>query len=154
MIDLQELEKIKQLKYRYFRALDTNNWELMRECLTEDCCARYDSGKYSFDGRDNIITFLDEGMSSPQMITLHQAHHPEIDIIDDNNATGTWYLQDMVISTEYNFTLRGAGFYHDKYRKVDGEWKISTTGYDRTFEEVEERSDKMQITNNMFTRED
>lgn len=153
MIDLQQLEQIKTLKYRYFRALDTNNWDLMKECLTEDCIARYDSGKYSFDGRNDIIAFLDEGMSPAEMITLHQAHHPEIEIIDDTNASGIWYLQDMVINTEYKFTLRGAGFYHDKYRKIDGEWKICETGYERTFEEIEERSDKVQVTNNMFIRE-
>jgi hypothetical protein len=30
--------------------------------------------------------------------------------------------------------LQGAGFYSDEYVKVDGEWKIKHTGYERTFE--------------------
>ena len=152
MIDLQELELIKRLKYKYFRALDTNNWDLLRTCLSEDCTARYDSGKYSFDGREAIMEFLSTSMSPADMITLHQAHHPEIEISDDTHATGIWYLQDQVISTEHNFTLRGAGFYHDEYIKIDGEWKISATGYERTYEEVETRTENVQVTNNMFTR--
>ncbi len=153
MIDLEEFERIKQLKYRYLRALDTNDWNLMRDCLTADCTARYDSGKYSYDGRDAILEFFTTFMSPSHILTLHQAHHPEIDLTDETHATGTWYLQDIVISTQDNFALRGAGFYHDNYVKIEGEWKINQTGYDRTYEETEERSDKLQITNNMFTQD-
>ena len=30
--------------------------------------------------------------------------------------------------------LMGAGFYRDRYRKTPDGWKISKTGYDRTYE--------------------
>ena len=32
-------------------------------------------------------------------------------------------------------------FYEDEYRKVDGEWKIRSTGYKRLFEEMQPRAD-------------
>jgi hypothetical protein len=32
--------------------------------------------------------------------------------------------------------LQGAGFYSDEYVKVGGEWKIQSTGYERTFEYI------------------
>ena len=32
--------------------------------------------------------------------------------------------------------ITGAGFYDDRYRKVDGRWLFSETGYKRTFEEI------------------
>ena len=35
MNELLEIEKIKQLKARYFRALDTNDWALFGSTLTE-----------------------------------------------------------------------------------------------------------------------
>ncbi|MBW2144544.1 MAG: nuclear transport factor 2 family protein, partial [Deltaproteobacteria bacterium] len=83
----------------------------------------------------------------------HHAHHPEIDITGDTTAKGIWYLQDIVIDLDSNTTLRGAGIYHDEYEKVDGEWKIKLTGYDRTYEEIEERSDKVKLMTNMFAKE-
>jgi hypothetical protein len=46
----------------------------------------------------------------------------------------------VVIDTENDLTLRGAAFYEDQYRKIDGEWKILHTGYRRIYEESEPRS--------------
>jgi hypothetical protein len=153
MNELLEIERIKRLKYKYFRALDTNQWDVIAETFMPDCTAAYDSGKYSYNGRDAIVEFLSKGMSSPNMITLHQAHHPEIDLLDDATATGIWYLQDIVIHTEENWVLRGAGFYRDRYVKDGGVWKHSHIGYDRTYEEIETRGDTVQVTNSMFSRE-
>ena len=152
MNELLEIERIKCLKHKYFRALDTNNWPLMTECLSKDCVARYDSGKYSYDGCQAIIDFLSKFMDGPTRLTLHQGHHPEIEIVSETEATGIWYLQDLVINLDDNTTLRGAGFYEDRYAKTDGQWRIQYTGYERTYEEVEERDERMRITSNMFTR--
>jgi len=150
MIDLQQIELIKRLKYKYMRALDTNNWEELRDCFSEDAVSNYDSGKYSFEGRENIIAFLKQFMDRPTQVTQHHAHHPEIDITSDTTAKGIWCLQDFVIDLDANITLRGAGIYHDEYEKVDGEWKIKLTGYNRIYEEIEERSDRVKLTKNMF----
>ena len=145
MIHLEAFELIKQVKYRYFRALDTKNWALLSACLTNDSIARYDDGKYSFDGREQIVSFLKHALNSTSKITLHQGHHPELDLEDDNNAKGIWYLRNIVIDLDRNTTLRGAGFYNDKYQKIDGNWLISSTGYSSTFEEIERRSDHIKI---------
>jgi len=153
MIDLEQIELIKRLKHKYMRALDTNNWEELAECFTEDAVSNYDSGKYSFEGRDNIIGFLKQFMDRPTQVTMHHAHHPEIDIISDTTAKGTWCLQDTVIDLDSNSTLRGTAVYKDEYVKIDGEWKIRLTGYDRIFEEIEERSDKVKLTANMFAKD-
>lgn len=147
---LLAIEEIKCLKHKYFRTLDTNDWESLAECMTEDCVARYDGGKYSYDGVDNLIAFLRKFMDGPTQLTLHQGHHPEITIIDADNATGKWYLQDVVINLKDNTTLRGAGIYEDRYVKIDGRWRISHTGYKRTYEEIQKRGDDVEITSNMF----
>jgi len=149
MSQLEEIEQIKQLKYRYFRALDSKDWKLMAGCLAENATARYDGGKYSFDGRDQIVGFLSGSMDSPKVIGQHQGHHPEITVTGPTTANGIWYLQDFFINLEDNTTLRGAGFYHDDYIKVDGQWQILNTGYERTYEEVEERG-SVRITSNRF----
>ncbi len=149
---LEEIEAIKQLKYRYFRALDTNDWELMKSCLTEDCESWYSSGKYSFQGREAIVGFLSESMSGDHFLTMHHGHHPEIEVQSDTTATGTWYLEDQVIDLKHQFTLTGGAFYRDEYVKQDGSWRIRKTGYDRTFEQIEPRRSDQQILQNMFRR--
>lgn len=141
MLDLQAIEQIKQLKARYFRALDSKDWPLMQTCLAPQCTASYDNGKYRFTGREQIVAFFQSFMADPQLIFMHHGHHPEITVIDNSNASGIWYLQDMVINLHKNTTLHGAGFYHDRYVCVDGQWLISETGYQRTFEEIHLRTD-------------
>jgi hypothetical protein len=54
--------------------------------------------------------------------------------VNGDEATGTWYLQDRVIVAEFDFMLIGAGFYHDRYRRTADGWRISATGYDRTYD--------------------
>lgn len=141
MLDLQTIEAIKQLKARYFRALDSKDWGLMESCLAEHCTAAYDNGKYTLKSRQEIVQFFSSFMSNPQLIFMHHGHHPEISVLSPTTASGIWYLQDMVINVEKNTTLHGAGFYHDQYIQQDGQWLISATGYQRTFEEIHPRTD-------------
>jgi hypothetical protein len=79
------------------------------------------------------------------VISLHQGHHPEIELTSATTARATWYLEDMVFFRDANTVLHGAGFYSDEYVKVDGSWKISVTGYERTFEQIETREAPLQM---------
>ncbi|BBW99066.1 hypothetical protein MMOR_00030 [Mycolicibacterium moriokaense] len=38
-----------------------------------------------------------------------------------------------MIAPDFNFMLIGAG-YHDRYRRTANGWRISETGYDRTYD--------------------
>ena len=120
--------------------------------MTPDCRGRYNGGKLSFDSRDAIVAYMQDNLSGEKVITLHQGHQPEIEIVDEENARGTWYLQDLVIVLEAGIRLYGSAIYRDVYRKVDGEWKIAETGYQRVFEAVEPLGEGHQITENMFAR--
>ena len=97
------------------------------------------------------MEFLTGAMGRASMITLHQVHHPEIELAGDGTATGVWYLEDRVIDTEHHFVLQGAAFYRDEYVKQGGAWKIRSTGYERTFEEVGDlRERPLRLTRSMF----
>jgi hypothetical protein len=139
MSKLDEIEAIKQLKYRYFRALDCKRWDDLGATLTDDATTAYDSGKYAFAGRDTILGFLRDALGSTRVVSLHQGHHPEIEVTSETTARATWYLEDMVFFRDANTVLHGAGFYNDEYVKVNGSWKIRSTGYERTFEMIETR---------------
>jgi len=153
MSDWHELEAIKRLKYKYLRCLDQKRWSELAECFTEDATSAYSGGKYSFEGRDAILEFLEKSMGADSFLSSHTVHHPEIEFTSDTTASGVWALRDVVIETNANIEIRGAAFYEDEYVKQDGEWKIRSTGYERTFEEILPRSDlpNLKLTANRWT---
>jgi bile-acid 7alpha-dehydratase len=154
MSQQEELEAVKRLKYKYIRCLDLKRWDEIAECFTENARAAYSDGKYSFEGRDEILAFFRQSMPR-ELITSHHVHQPEIEFTSDTTATGVWALQDTVIHTGYDITIRGAAFYHDEYVKVGGEWKIQATGYERLFEEMQPRKDVpgLQLTANYWAED-
>jgi hypothetical protein len=78
-------------------------------------------------------------MGAETFLSSHRCHHPEIDLTGPERATGTWALEDVVIETQWDITIRGAAFYTDDYVKHDGDWKIARTAYKRTYEELQPR---------------
>ena len=150
MQDLYEIEQIKQLKGRYFRTLDTNDWELFGQCQTEDCKADYSDGRLKLEGRDAIVAFMSKHMSGPDLLSMHNGHTPEISLVDENTANGIWYLNDVVIDLRRRTQLVGAAIYKDQYRKDNDVWKISYTSYARTFEYYHPLRDDVTFVKNMF----
>jgi hypothetical protein len=128
-------EAIAHIKYRYLRALDTKHWDEFADTLTEDVVGDYGSSvgeELHFTNRADLVDYMRSALG-PTVITEHRVTHPEI-TVDGYEASGTWYLQDRVIVADFNFMLIGAAFYRDRYRRTDDGWKISSTGYDRTYE--------------------
>lgn len=142
-MDLVALEEIRRVKFRYLRCLDLKRWDEMAETLTADARARYGTPSYGeplqFDGRDAILEFMRTAVG-PGIITVHFAGQPEIDL-DGDTATGTWLLQDKVIVPEHRVVIEGAAFYEDTYRRENGTWLISDTGYDRLYESMTSLAD-------------
>lgn len=147
------LEDIRQLKYRYLRALDLKLWDEFADTLTEDVQTNY-GAHLTVDGRDKVVDFMRASLG-PAIITVHQVHHPEI-TVDGDTATGRWYLEDKVIVTEQRMLLTGACFYEDEYRRgADGAWRISKTGYVRSYEAVQSLDDtpSWKLTANRWASE-
>lgn len=133
--DLEAVEAIKQVKYAYFRLLDTKRFDELGELLTAGCTADYEDGRHHLDGRDAIVRFLTESLADPGILSEHHGHHPEITVRRDGTATGIWYLQDRVLVPAADLEIGGTAFYRDEYVVEGGRWLISHTGYQRVFEE-------------------
>lgn len=134
---LVELRQVEELKYRYLRFVDLKRWDDLAELMLPDATASYGGGAYTFASREAIMDFLRRTMGSEAVLTSHKAHHPEIAIEPGGLvATGIWALDDVVVQQDYGYTIRGAAFYDDVYRKVDGRWLIQSTGYQRVYEEM------------------
>ena len=131
-----DIAAIKQVKYRYLRALDTKHWDDFAATLTDDVVGDYGTsaggGELRFTNRTDLVDYMRSAVG-PDVITEHRVTHPEITVTGDE-ASGIWYLQDRVIVAAADFMLIGAAFYRDRYRRTAEGWKISATGYDRTYE--------------------
>ena len=123
METLLEIERIKTLKSRYFRLLDCKLWNEWKECFSEDFTAVYEGPHpdIEFGSRDVLVEQLRQQLGD--IFTVHQGHTPEIIITGEDTATGIWAMYDRVELAGAAF--EGWGHYHEEYRKVEGDWKIS-----------------------------
>ncbi len=126
---LADIEEIKQLRARYTRYIDTQDWEALRGVLTEDFHSETDRGV--MDGRDQVIESVASSLAGAS--TAHHCHTPEITITGPDSATGIWAMQDHV-KMELNgkpFSFRGAGHYHETYVRTPEGWRIRSTALTR-----------------------
>ncbi len=122
---MDDLEAIRRLKARYFRTMDTKDWDGMRQVFTDDVVVdTSEAGGDVVSGADAFITFLQDALAGT--ITVHQGHMPEIDVTSPTTATGIWALNDIVMWPG-GTRLDGYGHYHETYEKVAGAWRIKSS---------------------------
>ncbi len=134
--NLAAIEAIKQLKYRYVRALDIADLEALGNCLTEDAYIKFEGGIYTVEqtGRAAIIEFMGQSFHS-KAASSHQVHHPRIEIASETAATGQWSLQDIYHDLNHRVIISGASEYFDEYvKEADGVWRIARSYYERLYE--------------------
>lgn len=143
--DLVQIHLIEQLKFRYLRHLDLKQWDDLADCFTPEATATYGAIP-KIDGRDAIIEFLSSSLSSTNMLTSHKAHHPEINLLSNNQANGLWSLEDEVLVLDAAIEIRGCAIYQDEYVLSDTGWLIAHTGYRRIYEDTRPRPIEARIT--------
>jgi hypothetical protein len=78
---LLDVEEIKRLKARYYRCVDTKQWDVFKELFTED--VKFEGEGHSSVGRDAFIAYASGGsetVSNRDVRTVHHGHMPEIEI--------------------------------------------------------------------------
>lgn len=141
---LVDFHEICQLKYRYIRALDTQDWPLLEACFAPDIVLWPNGGDYVARGRDHVIGMV-KMILTDSFYTSHLAVHPEIEFVDADHAKGVWRLQDTLLYTAAHPALThtkieggeqaiGAAYYYDEYRRTAGQWQISSCGFMRIYE--------------------
>ncbi len=143
---LVAIEDIKQLKARFMRCVDTKNLQCLRdEVFTPGAEIHFKGADYDIAaiGWTAIEKFY-EGAFTTQKFGMHTAHTPEITVTGDT-ARGTWYLHDIFVNLEENWTLQGSALYDDSYAKIDGQWRIMYSTYERLWEETTPRNPKTKL---------
>jgi len=121
---LRALEDIRQLKFRYFRILDRGPREELSEVLSEGIVC--DLGDYGrFEGRQEVLNFFHTAVFPTYEMTVHKAHNPEITLLGEGRALGTWVYEAYLMTASSDATWL-AGYYDDEYLVEEGSWRISS----------------------------
>ena len=126
----RDREAIEQLKFAYLRTLDLKLWDEFASLMVPGTTGAY--ADLVFHSRDELVDYMRSHLT-PDMVTLHQAHHPEV-TIEGDEATAVWYLHDKVFVPAYDLALEGAAFYDDRMVRTPEGWKFDQVSYRRTFE--------------------
>ena len=135
--DLQQLldiEAIKQLKARYFRLIDTKQWEAWGEVFATNVLLEIPEADAELNGRAAVVENVREMLGGAS--TVHHGHMPEIELTGPDTARGTWAMCDYVELTTKGedggrLGLQGYGHYQEEYIREDGQWRIAKTRLER-----------------------
>jgi len=157
---LLAIEEIKKVFARRVRYMDMKQWDKYGSVHTEDAYSETygdlpDDKQPTADGMKNkvagpkaLAAMIKKFITiEPPITSVHHAHQPEIEFTSDNTATGIWPMEDHLWwkNGEDEEFLHGYGHYHERYRKVDGQWLICYRKLTRL---------KVDVTPNFFDRLD
>jgi hypothetical protein len=143
---LLAIEDIKQLKARYFRLMDTKDWEALRTVFCDDAVfdARAslsidgkgeagraaESNDWTYRGGDVIVEFIKGAIGTQR--TVHHGHCHEVQLLSPSEASGVIAMEDQIWDHGgLAVSLHGCGHYHETYRLIDGRWRIHTSRISR-----------------------
>jgi len=137
---LLALEEIRQLKHRYFRFVDTRDYEGLAQVFckeavfdcTEGSGVTPEGGSFVGKvgpvtrGREAIVHWIRTAMA--QITSVHHGHGHEVTFDSDTEARGIVAMEDYLNALDRQTPLwQGAGHYHERYRYEDGAWRIAET---------------------------
>lgn len=126
---LEAVEQIRKLKARYFRLMDTKQWDELATLFAPDLQVLSPSGEVWLSGGGAFAGSLRSSLE--RAVSCHQGFTAEIEILDAHTATGIWAMQDVITWEDRHpregwKSIVGRGHYHETYRKIDGDWRIGS----------------------------
>lgn len=126
---LQDIQAICELKYRYLNACDEKLPDLVRDCFAPGPVA-IDYGHIGrFDNREDFVAIFVEMGCHPHIVDMHHAQNPIVTLLGENHAKGKVGLRFHSINTRDKFSVQLGGHYRDEYRRIDGQWLIAASQF-------------------------
>ncbi|ROR94761.1 SnoaL-like protein [Sinobacterium caligoides] len=129
---LEAIEAIKQLKARYLSACDSKQLTLIRDCFAEGEIDIDYGAVGCFRHRDELLALFDNVGNHQHMVEMHHGQNPRITLLDEEQAEGEWGLYYFLINSEENTLTQLGGVYADRYRLIDGQWRITASQFTPT----------------------
>jgi SnoaL-like domain len=135
---VDDLEEIRKLKARYFRMMDSKDWDGLAAVFTDDVeIDMTGEGGGVTRGVHEYMPFLRDAIET--VTTVHHGHMPEIEVTSPSTAEGVWALEDQLwwpdgAPIKY---MHGFGHYHETYEKTAHGWRIRTMTITRLHRIVE-----------------
>jgi hypothetical protein len=125
---LIDKDAICELKARYFRFLDTKQWDQWTEVFEPEFEHEMEWEQQQINGpRETFVQFVSQALDG--IVTVHHGHNPEIEITAPTTARAIWPFVDRLKAepgAANPVTLTGYGHYHETYVKTGGRWRIKT----------------------------
>jgi hypothetical protein len=137
---LLAIEDIKQLKARYFRFLDSRDYDAMAMVFCRDAVFDSSEGPMLYPvggapvgqpgpvtrGRDEIMAWISGSFAT--RVCVHHGHGHEVTLDSETEAHGVIAMEDMIYALDrQTLLIHAAGHYHERYRVEDGQWRIAQT---------------------------
>jgi len=120
-----DIEKIKQLQYRYINALIQTNWDDVMDCFSENATFYAYLPKREIKGKAAIEKWFKESIAKNHVGKEGDfVVHPIISV-DGDKAKGSWLLYMMYCYPRTGQSLFWVqGYYDIEYVKENGTWKF------------------------------
>ncbi|TQF67243.1 nuclear transport factor 2 family protein [Rhodococcus spelaei] len=138
---LEQIEAIKSLKYRYWRACDGKDPRTFRDCFVASG-ASIDYGRMgAFDDADPMAEIFTKVAlhtvdGKHVIFDMHHGMHPEITLTGVGTAAGRWTLRFRQLNLLDRTEKLMTGEYDDEYRLEDGRWRMSKCHFTETWSMV------------------
>ena len=129
-----DLEALRRLKARYFRGIDTKDWESLRNTFTDTVeVDMTGEGGGTHQSADDFVAAVARALEGAT--SVHHGHMPELRLTSTTAATGIWAMEDRIWWPAGSpvTRLHGAGHYHEAYEKNPAGWRIRTMRLTRIF---------------------
>lgn len=145
---LEIIEQIKMLKARYFRFVDTKNWDAFEALFTPDASLVLAEARPEPFTPRALADLLRAHYR--RCITVHHGHTPEIELDGPEHASGIWAMEDQRFfeaddpSAPFASAI-GSGHYHETYVRGPEGWQIASMRLTRLRLQIEPLASVAQV---------
>jgi len=129
--ELEDIERIKELQLRYWRAVDQKNPEMLRSVFSPGKIHIEFEGMQTWTSRDEFVqTFIELGMDAARQEN-HFGLNPIIKFSKADVASATWRLFMFAYNVASRTVIRISGMYEAAYVRDESGWLIETLVFRR-----------------------
>ena len=118
---LSDKAEIRELLFRYARAVDDKDWALMDVVFTSDARLDYTSVDGPAGSRDEIVDWLERSLA-PVPMTQHFITNLEIELDGDRATARAMFYNPMQLPGMDDVCACGGNYHHALVRTPDG-WR-------------------------------